>query len=786
MSANPLFSNKKRDNSALYGTGRLHSNLPPFPPQGHPSNDRNGYPPPKRSRTAPVPESKAMADPFCDNEDFTADDLEEIDILASQAYTPDGGVADVQLNHIQSKELTKKHTTSVGNTSTLQTGPLRQRRNVLDAIEDKDALGIGVLQAEYEDLKRKLKELEDQILIKNGEIKVLRDALRQSDSNLEQQKMSQLLQEKEKAQIHSEKEKELLKKMQSLKSELEFKDAEMNELKTKIQNTERNRISITSLSPKKSPPRATKAESFYSPQMGRSNFPTKESFSADMNFKPAKSENEISQNKVGQIKSLSCSYRILTKNNQGSGLLNALMQQPLYPGSLGLYHLLSNNLDVPVGSLKHSKTPGTSGSSVLSPTRCSTLNEAQRLAVTGLNAIAVGEDYAFKREGQNSTGFLHLNKMSPLPGAVHLLPLVKYHITAYCQALRTIEKSGGGPSETQSKASSVERNFASGAEDVLSTVIEPAVTSLEILYHLVCYSIAVVRTLLQSTKPQEGPPSEAEQEPDGLNHSMLESPEHGPHSLFKILTFLLCTTTVTCQRHVVRNQILKVFVKLAENSPKDLLYRFHSLFRSSAFHQCLAPESPAAVVLMTVRLLALLSDQEKLSALLCSCSETCLLHTIYTYVVSRPDNTASESLWLQLEHEVVRFLTKLYSQGWSPLTTESGVTCQCNREVVRALVLTLHKEWLCVRCSALLAPTSAHSKAVQFLRETVLLLHSLSQKDKNFSEHCLEVLHQYDQAVSGVRTIFKKFNFLKEIEEFALDELCPPEIETEEEYMDCT
>lgn len=47
-------------------------------------------------------------------------------------------------------------------------------------------------------------------------------------------------------------------------------------------------------------------------------------------------------------------------------------------------------------------------------------------------------------------------------------------------------------------------------------------------------------------------------------------------------------------------------------------------------------------------------------------------------------------------------------------------------------------------------------RITQFLRDAVLLLHSLSQKDKLFHEHCLEVLHQYDQAMPGIRAILKK------------------------------
>lgn len=37
----------------------------------------------------------------------------------------------------------------------------------------------------------------------------------------------------------------------------------------------------------------------------------------------------------------------------------------------------------------------------------------------------------------------------------------------------------------------------------------------------------------------------------------------------------------------------------------------------------------------------------------------------------------------------------------------------------------------------------------------MLLLHSLSQKDKLFTVHCVEVLHQYDQVMPGVSMLIR-------------------------------
>uniref|UniRef100_A0A8C6RFR4 Uncharacterized protein n=1 Tax=Nannospalax galili TaxID=1026970 RepID=A0A8C6RFR4_NANGA len=107
----------------------------------------------------------------------------------------------------------------------------------------KDNFELEVLQTQYKELKKKLKAMEEEVLIKNGEIKILRDSLHQTESILEEQRRSHFLLEQEKTQALSEKEKEFSKKLQSLQSELQFKDAEMNELRTRLQSSEQaNRL----------------------------------------------------------------------------------------------------------------------------------------------------------------------------------------------------------------------------------------------------------------------------------------------------------------------------------------------------------------------------------------------------------------------------------------------------------------------------------------------------------------------------------------------------------------
>ncbi|XP_040263086.1 ATR-interacting protein isoform X1 [Bufo bufo] len=796
MSINPLFTAKKRDFSMLYSAHRVNAISSPAVHQSlHSScSDRGAYPPSKRYRSASGTESEAMEDVFADGEDFTADDLEEIDIIASQAYTQDCGAATSHTDPIQGN---RPPSTFL---QPQRPAPPKRGRDISNSRTNNETSVLEVLQSQHEELKQQLKGLQDDIIVKNGEIKVLRDGLHQTESRLEQQRIAYSLSEKEKTQIQCEKEKELMKKIQSLQSQLQFKDAEMIELKTKLQSGERRTL-VPQVSPKKRPSVTVKLESCPSPQPGKASFPTKESFRANNSFKPhvpvsplqvhlpVKTETEALNTAVKQARVFSSSYCKHSMDRQvGSVLLSTLMQQSEPLGLPGLYYLLSSNLSGPavssVQQAQSTNSAGTSSSNVMSPSQCEALKDYQKMAISGLNSIALGEEGTEKRGSQCPTGPVHLNKMCRLPGALQILPLVEYHISAYYQALQTMEKSEVGTSDQSMSSSSTDSSSMASAKDTVSRLTEPALASLRTLYNLVFYSLDVVETLLQKRGVGKTP-SEPERESSTVTNIEMDSDEQMLHPLFKTIVLLLAPS-VTCKKETIREQVLHVLVKLAENASIEQLTRFQGLLSSHVLLQCLCPNASLDVALKTVALLSLLADDERLVRLLCSCSENCLLLSLYTYIISRLDKRASGKGWLQLDHEVVRFLNKLITQGWSPPSARSGATCLCSREVVKALVLTLHQEWLSVRRLTVLLPTPNQNKSVLFLREALMVLHSLYQKDKSFSEHCLEVFHQYDQAVPGVRAFFRKFNTLNENEEFALDELCPPEVETEDESMDCT
>ncbi|XP_006750729.1 ATR-interacting protein [Leptonychotes weddellii] len=484
-------------------------------------------------------------------------------------------------------------------------------------------------------------------------------------------------------------------------------------------------------------------------------------------------------------------------NTQGSILINLLLKQPLIPGSsLGLCHLLSSCSEAPTSTLLQPPGFGSTlaGISSLRTTGSHdgsfpllALREAQNLALTGLNLVARDEGSC---DGDPAEGGRKAFPLCQLPGAVHLLPLVQFFVGLHCQALQDLAaaKRSGAPGDSPTRSSCVSSAGEASLEDSLCSLESFSVASLSVLQHLVCHSGAVVHLLLSDAGADSAARAGNQSLVHRQDHGDVSSAprglasDQGQHPLLKMLLHLLTFSSTGHLQASVLSQCLKILVKLAENASFDFLPRFQCVFR--VLPQCLSPESPLPSVLLTVELLSLLADHEKLVPQLCSRSEGCLLLLLYTYITSRPDKVASDTQWLQLEQEAVWLLAKLGVQ--SPCSPVTGSHCQCNVEGVRALTAMLHRQWLTVRRAGGPPKTEWQKRTMRCLRDTVLLLHGLSQKDKLFTVHCVEVLHQYDQVMPGVSMLIRGLPDVADCEEAALDDLCAAETDVDDPEMDCS
>ncbi|CAL8336768.1 unnamed protein product [Merluccius merluccius] len=342
-------------------------------------------PPPKRLRG-----EEGVVDSFGDDEDFTQDELDEIDIISSQAIRP-LPLARPTANH------------SRGNPAGRP------------GAEDRGDY-LSLLETQHSELREKLKEVEEQVVVKEGEIRLLRDSLRGVQQEKEVQKEQRLLREQQEHKEQQEKEKELLKKIQSLQAELHFKEAEINNTRSKL-------VKISSPLPRNRMPGSSTQvhHGNNSPSPTGSSFITKERFAAQLPPKTTPTGPDDTTEPTAPVRA------------DGVGLLSFLLQPYLSPSSLSLCHLLMGPTRRPEQQVQEDNLD------------CFSL--IQNLAMTGLNMLT-------HKPAPTST-----RTHRWCPGALHLLPLLDHHLKELCDSLGSKGGAAGGGGEEAGR-SGEERGLA--------------------------------------------------------------------------------------------------------------------------------------------------------------------------------------------------------------------------------------------------------------------------------------------------------------------------------------
>ncbi|XP_069388302.1 ATR-interacting protein [Paralichthys olivaceus] len=794
------------------------------------------FPPTKRHRglNHEVATAAALDDPFGDDEDFTQDDLDEIDIIASQAFTsasagtglgskPENKPAESAWQSCtgQSKPLnraTTKHSrentfgfSSRGNAGIPSRDPLVNRQQQQFGSDRQET--HSQLEAQHAELKRKLKEVEDEIFLKSGEIRVLRDSLKAAQQEKETQRQNQMLQEAHRQKEQSDREKELNKKVQSLQCELQFKEAEINEMKTKLHSSDRNKTAspLTRNSPKvlSSLAQLHHGTGSSSSSPAGNGFITKETFGAQLPTRvtpvktpvktrrdgertPSNSRSGDNRHEVSRPDPF-LSVRPAQLQHQGGVLLGLLLQHPLSPSSLSLSHLLSMSLtDInptssgpSAGFLLHSDAAA--GVSGVGTTRAA-LSPVQTLAVTGLNMLS-----------QSRTAAAGSKKNRSCPGAVLLLPLLDLHLSRLCQTLDSLpSNSTGGRGSDAAASSSLPAGRAAATaglgrleEAGLSgfSVEDTGLASLRLLYLLLAHSDEVVETVLSKERQSRVTDDETEASAAGAGlcsqKALLQS------------VLRLCETgagvgdSSSSLKEELVLSAMKTLCVLIERTPKTHTDRLQCVLQVVC--ACLSADSRLWTMTQCVSVLMTMSDHQTLAQQLCSQHDPCVFLKLFLYIRIRPDNQATHRDWILLDLQVVRLLSRLMTQRSESWNTNQHSSCQCDTELVQTVVIVFHRQWLDLRgsreptdstglpsttprCSA---PSPSlpwwHSPAVSLLRECLLLLHWLLLHHRSFSESCRPLLHMYDQVIPAVRETLKKIPELSESEELALEEICRSE-----------
>ncbi|XP_067442577.1 ATR-interacting protein isoform X2 [Thunnus thynnus] len=791
------------------------------------------FPPTKRLRglNQDIVTAGAFDDPFGDDEDFTQDDLDEIDIIASQANTSASasglgskpGTKSVEhargsvlpLSAGQSKPQSRATTNQSrentfgligkrGNAGISSREPLGNRQQQFGS--DKDD-SYGLLEAQHAELKRKLKEVEEEIVLKSGEIRVLRDSLKAAQQEKEAQRQNQMLLETQKQKEQSDREKELNKKVQSLQSELQFKEAEINEMKTKLHSSDKNKTA--SPLPRNSPKVPSGLAQLHQGSGGSSSssptangFITKETFGAQVPSRttPGKTRRDdrlSSSSRSGDRQEVLRPDPFLSvkpehRQHQGGFLLGLLLQQPLSPSSLSLSHLLSISLTdihltssgLSAGFLLHTDaTANVSGGGGRAPGAA--LSPVQSLAVTGLNMLSQSRPAAAASSRNNRS----------CPGAVLLLPLLDLHLSRLIQALDSLHSTSAGSSSSDSAgANSLPAGCNAAAAAGLGRLEETGLTgfsvedtglaALRLLYLLLANSDEVVEAVLSKESQSKVIDNKTDRSAAGV----------GLHSQNALLRTVLRLCDVGfcdggSQREELVISAMKILCVLMERMPHTHTDRLQCVLQ--AVCACVSADSKLQTVSECVSALMSMADHPTLAQQLCSHHDPCVFLKLFQFIRNRPVNQTTHTGLILLDLQVVRLLSRLMTQRTESWTTSHHSSCQCYTELVQTVVIIFHRQWLDLcDCqeptdSTGLAPPPPQCStpslpwwrgpAASLLRECLLLLHWLLLHHSSFSESCRPLLHMYDQVIPAVRDTLRKIPELRESEELALEEICRSE-----------
>ncbi|XP_024118667.1 ATR-interacting protein [Oryzias melastigma] len=725
-------------------------------------------PPSKRLRGSELDGLTSHDDPFGDEEEFTQDDLDELDIIASQAVTSTA-------KGPESRPSTAVCASSSSSTRRQDAASEWSRRrgqpgNTLENFgSDRDDT-VRLLETQQAELKRKLKEVEEEILLKSGEIRVLRDSLKTAQQEKEAQRQNQILLETQRQNEQSQREKELSRKVQSLQTELQFKEAEINEMKTKLVSSERNKMASPLAVNSLAAVHHGSGSSSSSP-VGNGVF-TKEGFAVRTSSRMTAVQTPV---KARRSDRGACSSRCADTQepalpdpflsikparleHRGGVLLGLLLQQPPMLGSFGLSHLLTLNLrdssqlqdDVQLCSdLRPAVTAGEAGSF----TAAGSL--AQSLAATGLSLLS--------RSPAGSRA---------CPGAVLLLPL----LDVYLSELVSLRSSCSDSSSDYLSArclgpSSAGKKRRHEDVSVCSLSLEDAgLTALRILRVLLTHSDEVVQAVLL----KENSKTEA-------NHTAAQVALCSQNAVLQSLV-RLCESSSHKKQLV--DSVMKTLRVLIERTSQEHSGRLERVLQAVCVR--VSTSSQVQTLSLCVTVLASLSDHQILARQLSWQHDPCVFLKLFHFIRTRPDGQAAQSDWTLLDLQVVTLLSRL-TQGAGTWRADAQSNCQCNTQLVQTVVILLHRQWLDLRCSQE-SPESTcvrqntasclprrHRVAVSLLRECLLLLHWLLLHHSSFSESCRPLLHMYDQMIPAMRNNLKNILNLSESEEVALEDLCRSE-----------
>ncbi|KAK6177177.1 hypothetical protein SNE40_015333 [Patella caerulea] len=684
-------------------------------------------------------------------------------------------------------------------------------------------------KTDCERITEEKKSIENDLYIKDGEIKNLRSKLRQKDTELNNIRTENTAKVAEQKQLQGDKEKHLKLTNEKLETRLQFKEKEHLELEEKYRFLEHRLQLLSTSSPKKSSISPSKTRSplvskppsiVVSPRPVKGQFPTGDSFRSDERPEtstPKPSSSATEETTIIREVGTEMSRRCVLNTNFSSGEVNGprLVARLLDHncnaageitdrGIVGLLHTpsVSSNLQ----SLHFDRDQS---NLLLSPIKSRKMSGAHEQP-KDIKPIVDKEHYNLAIHGLqtllDSIDSIETESMTDITNtaAVLILPLLTDYFTHYISMLSSNQETNGLTSPTNSgslKSSSCESSIESLTSSLGLLLKDGAMyaqnmemltsASLITLRHLVIYSAAVRETLYpkfdivkkdKKTKSRSQKPL-SEVESSGMETDVMSG------SLFTSVSL-----SSTVQQQLQSSNLLNNIVKLATPSIENPIYNTSivnlaldvliSFSRktttsqldnlvplTSVLSNCLQCDNHPVIVISAIDLFSCLSQSEKIRSSLTIQTVSCPLTSIYM-LANKPFENATEEERRQIHIKIIMCMLNFTScrNGVNQLVE---TICSCAQEFVRSMVLVIHK---------VMEDYLVHKDncVISVLKQGLKLLHTIWFYDGDL----LDKSYHYVNLIYSLYSIFKINTEQYENELCMLRQLEGNEEEEEEESME--
>ncbi|XP_071960351.1 ATR-interacting protein-like [Antedon mediterranea] len=657
------------------------------------------------------------------------------------------------------------------------------------------------IKRELEKTKSEMKTLQSERFGKDGEIKVLRQNQTKLNTELNRIHLERIEKEQVAKMQRTEREKELQTQLEKLKTEMHFKNQELLETQSlyklsEMKQQKANGLLMSPTSPRRSQ-RRVKVKSPGTPK----GFPTCRSFMAkdgDADTTEKMSTNDTVEKDEEKTKgpTLPLSYRacssdkMFTGNYCGARLLKTVLERPASSA-----YTDNNNFNTGLVTLLNPTTTRLDQCSmkkdnVSSTGRLTSLREdTVKKFESSLSVYSENVDLALRTviDLLNSTTTStddNLNT-SEKNTAIQLLPSLEHHLTLYVDHLDkpfdipTSSTTLTSTSSLNTRSLDMYQSSSMTSKDFSLTCLEDNVLSaLVVLQKLVGCCDAVANKILAQDL-LEVPLSISTIDFDVSAPLISQSGTckstisvHDSSSglnfvrshIFKKLVRLICIQQKACQHSKIMEEALKLLVILTRRCEKSMLIRFKVLLIEEPFPNLLDLDITFEQVHLVLDLLVNLAANFDLAKTFCNQKDSCLLLKLYEYAVYGLQDFSLCQITL-IRSKVFKLLSSVIFGHSLGLKLLSEANCRCSLQLVKTVILTLDKEY------RELSTTEDYLIRLAFLRQGIVLLHTLSFNDQLFHEHRIDVEHYYVHLITGLSKLFKQSDVIPDQEVYIVEEL---------------